>query len=74
MPKTLKELIEERFGSINNFIALKLKEYGGQLPLTREYIYKIINHEVANPGIKSLVYVADMAGVPREDVYKEFTE
>ena len=52
--KTLKQLIIEEFGSVNNFINEKLKEYSGELPLKREHIYKLLNHEIPNPGIKSL--------------------
>lgn len=72
--KTLKQLIIEEFGSVNNFINEKLKEYNGELPLRREHIYKLLNHEIPNPGIKSLNQLAKMANVDREFVYKEFSE
>ena len=74
MEKTLKDVIIEKHGSVNNFIVKKAKEYGGELPISREYIYKVINHEVVNPGIKSLNILADMVGVPREQVYNEYSE
>ena len=74
MDKTVKDVIIERYGSINGFITAKVKEFGGELPVSREYIYKLIGHEVANPGIKSLNVLADMVGVPREQLYKEYSE
>lgn len=72
--KTLKQLITEEYGSINNFINEKLKEYNGELPLKREHIYKLLNHEIPNPGIKSLNQLAEIVKVDREFVYKEFSE
>jgi len=74
MEKTVKDVIIEKYGSINNFIASKAKEFGGELPLSREYIYKLIGREIANPGIKSLNILADMVGIPREQIYKEYSE
>ena len=72
MDNLIKDVIIEKYGSINNFIAVKTKEFDGELPISREAIYKIIGHMVDNPGIKSLNILADMIGIPREQVYKEF--
>lgn len=72
--KTVKEIIAEKYKSVNNFLDTKKKEYGGELPLTREHLYRLINHETANPGIKSLTILADLVGIPREQVYKEYSE
>lgn len=74
MEKTVKDVVVEKYGSINNFIAVKIKEYNGELPLSREYIYKLINHEIPNPGIKSLTFIAELVELPKEKVYKEYTE
>jgi len=70
----IKDEIVEKYGSINNFLAQKVKEFNGELPIAREHIYKLINHEVPNPGIKSLNILADLVGIPREKVYKEYSE
>lgn len=70
----LKDVIVEKYGSVNNFVSVKLKEFNGELPISREHIYKTINHEIVNPGIKSLNILADLVGVSREEVYKEYSD
>ena len=72
--ETVKDVVIRKYGSVNNFLAIKAKEFNGELPIAREHIYKLINHEVPNPGIKSLNILADMIGIPREQVYKEYSE
>jgi len=74
MEKSLKEIVIEKFGSVNAFIATKTKEFNNELPISREAIYKIVTHETNNPGIKSLTIIADMVGIPRDQVYKEYLE
>lgn len=71
---TAKEKVVERFGSINGFISAKLKEFKGELPMERTQIYKILNHETANPGIKTLGILADMAGIDRDEMFREYAE
>lgn len=70
----VKEIIIERYGSINAFLDTKTKELKGELPFARAHFYKLIDHEIENPGIKTLNALADMLDVPREDVYKEYSE
>ena len=72
--KSVKEVITEKYTSVNKFLDVKTKEFSGMLPLSRPYLYKLINHEVDNPGIKSLNSLADMVGVERTNVYKEYSE
>ena len=72
MEQTLKEIVIEKFGSVNKFIAVKNQEFNNELPISREAIYKIITHETNNPGIKSLTIIADMVGIPRDQVYNEY--
>ena len=69
---TMKDVILEKYGSINSFIEEKKKEFDGELPISREAIYKIVTHETTNPGIKSLTIVADMIGISKEQAFKEF--
>lgn len=72
--KTAKERIEQAYGSVNGFIMAKLKEYQGVLPMERTQIYKLLNHETVNPGIKTLAILADMAGLDRAEVFEEYAE
>lgn len=74
MDQTVKDVVIEKYGSINNFLANKTKEFNGQLPIAREHIYKLINHDVPNPGIKSLNILADLVGIEREKIYREYSE
>lgn len=71
--KTAKEWIEQEYGSINGFITAKQKEFMGELPMERTQIYKLLNHETVNPGIKTLNILADMAGLDRQSVYEEYS-
>lgn len=72
MEKTVKDIIIEKYGTINNFVALKLQEFNGKLPCSREYIYRLINHGVDNPGIMSLNKLAELTGIDKEIIYEEY--
>ena len=71
---SVKEIIVEKYGSINAFVDIKAKEFNGELPFARYHFYKLLDHEVENPGIKTLNALADMVGIPRDDVYREYSE
>lgn len=71
--KTVRDVVVEKYGSINTFLDVKTKEFSGELPISRPYLYKLINHEITNPGIKTLNTLADMVDLPREHVYKEYS-
>lgn len=72
--KKVKDVIVEKYGSINSFLEIKTEEFRGKLPKSRPYLYKLINHKVKNPGIKTLNILADMVKMPREIIYKEYSE
>ena len=71
--KTVKEIVIERYGSINNFIDKKLVELKGELPMSRQHLYQLIDHKIKNPGIQTLNMLSDMLGIKRENVYKEYS-
>ncbi len=70
--KTVKEIVVEQYGSIGNFLDSKLIKTKAK-PSSRAYYYKLINHQVNNPGIKSLVTLAKMLGVKKEYVFEEYS-
>lgn len=72
--KSVRDVVVERYGSVNAFLDVKTKEFQGELPISRPYLYKLINHEIVNPGIKTLNILADMVDLPREHVYKEYSK
>lgn len=72
--KTVKEEIVEKYGSIGKFLDEKLDECKGKLPITRQHLYRIINHKTNNPGIKSLNALSKLTGIPKEKIYKEYSE
>ena len=71
--KTVKEIIVEKYGSINKFLDVKTVEYKGELPLSRQQIYNLIAHGTDNPGIKTLNMLSDMIGIDRQIIYKEYS-
>lgn len=72
--KTVKDVVIEQYGSINNFIDKKTIEFKGELPMSRQHLYQLIAHNIENPGIKTLNALADMLGIDRISVYKEYSE
>ena len=74
MDKKVKDIIVEKHGSINAFLDKQIKDFKGKLPRSRPYLYKLINHKIVNPGIKTLNILADMVGIERHNVYKEYSE
>lgn len=71
--KTIEQIIIERYGSINKFIDTKTIELKGELPASRQHLYQLITHNVNNPGIKTLNALADLLGIEKEIVYKEYS-
>lgn len=71
---TVKDIVVEKYGSINNFIDKMTVELKGELPMSRQHLYQLIAHNVENPGIKTLNALADMLEIDRELVYKEYSE
>ena len=41
--KTVRDVVVEKYGSINTFLDVKTKEFSGELPISRPYLYKLIN-------------------------------
>lgn len=72
--KSVRETIIENFGSINAFLDAKTREYYGALPISRAYLYRLINHEISNPGIKTLNIFSIMVKIPRNKIYKEYSD
>jgi hypothetical protein len=72
--KTVKETVIENFGSINAFLDAKTKEYYGVSPVSRAYLYKLINHQIPNPGIKTLNILSIMVKMPKNKIYKEYSK
>jgi len=71
---TLKERIEKKYGSVNKFIDKKLIDCKGELPFTRTHLYKLINHEVPNPGIKTLSELSALVDEPLNIIIEEFVK
>lgn len=68
---TIKEQIEERFGSINKFIDdnyLELKRIG----ISRSYIYSLINKEYCNPTVEIMSKLSELTSIPYEDISNEY--
>ena len=71
--KTVKEIAVEKYGSIGSFLDSKLKVKSDVKPSSRAYYYKLINHQIKNPGIKSLMALAKMLGIKKEYVFEEYS-
>ena len=52
--QTIKDIVIERYGSINNFID---KNYT-KLKTSRTHMYKLLNGENVNPTVETLVELA----------------
>lgn len=70
----VKDIIIKEYGSINAFLdAMTLKNHG-KLPRSRAYLYKLINHQINNPGIKTLNQLSSLTGVKKSNIYAEYSE
>lgn len=67
--QTIKQLVIEKYGSINNFID---KNYT-KLKTSRTHIYKLINEESVNPTVETLIELATLLELPEEVVFREYS-
>lgn len=67
--QTLKEIIEARYGSINNFIHTNYDKIG----MSRTYIYKLLSGEECNPSIEIMIQLSKVTEVPLEDIINEYS-
>ena len=72
--KTVKDVVIEKYGSVNNFIDKKTIDLKGELPMSRQHLYQLIAHNIENPGIKTLNALADMLEIDRQLVYEEYSK
>lgn len=69
MQQTIKDIVIERYGSINNFID---KNYT-KLKTSRTHMYKLLNGENVNPTVETLVELATLLEIPEEVVFREYS-
>ena len=67
--KSIKEIVIERYGSINNFID---KNYT-KLKTSRTHMYKLLNGENVNPTVETLVELSTLLELPEEVVFREYS-
>jgi transcriptional regulator with XRE-family HTH domain len=67
--KKLKEIIEEKYGSINNFVHKNYTELG----MSRTYIYKLLSGEECNPSLEIMIQLSKITSVPLEDIINEYS-
>lgn len=67
--KTLKERIEERYGSINKFI----DSVQGSMTVSRTHMYKIIQNQNVNPTVETLIEVSELTDIPLEEILNEYS-
>jgi transcriptional regulator with XRE-family HTH domain len=67
--QTIKDIVIERYGSINNFID---KNYT-KLKTSRTHMYKLLNGENVNPTVETLVELAALLELPEEVVFREYS-
>lgn len=67
---SLKELIEQKFGTINKFVDVVAKFTS----ISRTHLYKLINMEVENPGYKTLLEFSNISGIPLEKILELYKE
>lgn len=68
MGQKIKKHIIQKYGSINKFV----DENYTKLPMSRTHIYKLLNYEIQNPGIQTLKELANLIGLPEEEVYNDY--
>jgi len=71
---SVKDVVIEKYGSVNNFIDKKTIDLKGELPMSRQHLYQLIAHNIENPGIKTLNALADMLEIDRQLVYEEYSK
>ena len=69
MQQSIKDIVIERYGSINNFID---KNYT-KLKTSRTHMYKLINGENVNPTVETLVELSTLLDLPEEVVFREYS-
>jgi DNA-binding phage protein len=67
--QTIKEIVIERYGSINNFIE---KNYT-KMKTSRTHMYKLLNEENVNPTVETLVELATLLELPEEVVFRAYS-
>lgn len=68
---TIKEQIEERFGSINKFLDDKFLEMK-RIGISRSYVYSLINNELCNPTVEIMNKLSELTGIPYEEISNEY--
>lgn len=69
MEQTIKDIVVEKYGSINNFV----EENYTKLKTSRTHVYKLLNGESANPTVETLVELATLLEIPEEVVFREYS-
>jgi hypothetical protein len=67
---TLKELVEQKFGTINKFVDV----VHNFTTISRTHLYKLINIEVENPGYKTLLEFSTISGIPLQKILELYKE
>ncbi len=69
MEQTIKDIVVEKYGSINNFV----EENYTKLKISRTHMYKLLNGENVNPTVETLVELAILLEIPEEVVFREYS-
>jgi hypothetical protein len=67
---SLKELIEQKFGTINKFVDV----VHNFTTISRTHLYKLTNMEVENPGYKTLLEFSNISGIDLETILKLYKD
>jgi transcriptional regulator with XRE-family HTH domain len=64
----LKEVIEEKYGSINKFVDQSYLSVG----LSRTRLYNLIKLDSINPTIRTIIKLSEVTGIPEEELFNEY--
>lgn len=66
---TIKQKIENEFGSINKFVDANYTTLG----ISRTYLYSLLNKEECNPTIDILIKLSVLTKIPVEEIFDEYS-
>ncbi len=67
MKPTIKDIIIERYGSIDNFMV------ESNIDLGRAYLFRLLNNEEVNPTILAIMKLAKALGMDPKDIASEYS-
>lgn len=66
----VREKIEAKFGTLNNFCEKK----HGEMLVSRTHLYKLLTGSEINPTIGTLVNLSELTGIPLCEICEEFAQ